>query len=268
MNVICPISHEILDSEACLECAHANFPAPCEYDYSLLKKVFATSDRSGIHVTDLLGCLRRSYFSKASPSPEYVSDMITRTLGTLTHAILEDENPLYKSEIPVEYNGIVGRVDLYYPVTGDLVDFKTTRWLDKSKLPYAEHDTQVNIYAWMLEQTGHQVNRLFIQYIDMSGPSKCRSCKIPLRMTGGLLACPVCGATPKNSHLGTALFEVEKRPAEDIKGFVNARRDELQACLSAEELSVPASETSWLCRYCAHVDQCAEGQEFIQKTNK
>jgi CRISPR/Cas system-associated exonuclease Cas4 (RecB family) len=160
MDIICPIDHKEYDQQYCLACAK-NRPAPCGYDFSLLNKVFEQSDRSGIHVTDLLGCLRRAYFSKVSPSPEYVSDMIIRTLGTLTHALLEDESDEFESEIPVDHGGIVGRVDLYYK-DGDVVDFKTTRWLDKTKLPYGEHEKQVNLYAWMLEQSGKPVNRLFI----------------------------------------------------------------------------------------------------------
>jgi CRISPR/Cas system-associated exonuclease Cas4 (RecB family) len=265
MKVICPITHEVMDHPKCLAHAHATRPAECGYDYVLLKKVFENSDRSGIHATDLLGCLRRSYFSKISPSPEYVSDLIIRTLGTLTHAILEDDHDFFQSELPLEFEGVEGRVDLYYPKTGDVVDFKTTRWLDKSKLPYGEHEMQVNVYAWLLANNDGKVNRLFIQYLDMSGPTKCRSCKLPLRMDNGVLACPNCGKAPNNAHLGAALFEVEKKPLKETHDFVMVRRDELLNCLTAKE--PPKAETSWLCRYCAHADQCPEGQEFIQKTN-
>jgi CRISPR/Cas system-associated exonuclease Cas4 (RecB family) len=264
MNIICPISHQVLSQEECLNCANTKRPAPCGYDYSLLKKVFGTSDRSGIHVTDLLGCLRRTFYSKTDPSPEYVSDMIIRTLGTLTHAILEDDNPVFTSEIPVSHEGITGRVDLYYE-NGDLIDFKTTRWLDPAKLPYGEHETQVNVYAWMLESTGKKVDRLFIQYLDMSGPTKCRKCKVPLRMSDGVLACPQCGNTPKLAHLGTALYEIEKMSKEDIEAEILPRRDALANAINNDE--VPEANPTWLCRYCAHVDRCPEGQEFIRKTS-
>lgn len=264
-QVICPVNHQTVSEGDCLHCS-LNRPAPCGYDYSLLLKVFQTSDRSGIHVTDLLGCLRRSCFSKTDPSPEYVSDKIIRTLGTLTHAILEDDNEVFSSEIPVSFNEIVGSVDLYYGC-GDLVDFKTTRWLDKAKLPYGEHEMQVNLYAWLLEQTGKKVERLFIQYLDMSGPTKCRKCKIPLRMNEqNELACPECGNMPKTSHLGAALFEISKLPPEEVGEFAEKRKSVLVKCINNTEI-LPEAEPSWLCRYCAHVARCPEGQEFIHKTS-
>ena len=110
--------------------------------------------------------------------------------------------------------------------------------------------------------------RQFFKYLDLSGPTKYRKCIIPLRMDGFVLACPECGNQPKTSHLGAALYEVEKIPAEEVAEFVEERRTALLGFIDSKDIGLPKAESSWLCRYCAHIRQCVEGQAFISKTSK
>ena len=260
-TVICPITKQELTSEGCLAHAVASRPAPCGYDYTLLKKMFEDSNREGIHTTDLLGCLKRTVLTKQNPIAEPVPAMLARTLGTLTHAVLEidEKDQTALSEIPVSRGGVVGTVDLFYPQQKTLVDFKTTRWLKIANLPYGSHSMQVNIYAWMLEGSGYEIEKLFVQYIDLSGPSKCRSCKIYLEMNDGVLSCPRCGKAPKDAHMGTALIEIEKMDSEEVGQYVKEKKERVEAGL---ETGLVEAEPSWLCYYCAHLPNCHEGLKF------
>ena len=177
------------------------------------------------------------------------------TLGSATHEYFEDNDSVIQSEVPLEAYGIIGTTDVYYEADKRLVDTKTTRWLTPSKLPYGSHELQINIYAAMLEASGKEVERLFIQYIDMSGPSKCRSCKLPVEMDEwGGIACPKCHEPVNNGHLGAVLLEVPKMTREEITSYIVDRRDTLRTSL---ETGVPPErEESWLCNYCKHMTTC------------
>jgi len=66
-------------------------------------------------------------------------------------------------EFPVQ-----GTADLYIPAEARLVDVKTTSrrlWGSSSKVPRAlEHEFQVNIYAWLLRESGYPVERAELWY--------------------------------------------------------------------------------------------------------
>lgn len=135
------------------------------------------------------------------------------------------------------------------------MDLKTTRWLKPSKLPYGHHAQQVNVYAHMLKKMGYEVESLAIQYVDMSGPTKCRKCYVPVHMTStGLIECPKCGQTPKDAHLGAMVFEVPMLDDEEIEAFMIERRDVLIKAFEDEQ--EPEREVGFLCNYCNHFETC------------
>jgi CRISPR/Cas system-associated exonuclease Cas4 (RecB family) len=255
----CSAGKGVLDHEDCLKCALAQ-TNPCGYDYSTLKAMFLTSEfterQSTIHVTDLTGCLRKSWYDKVDPSPEYVHEGLARFIGTAVHGALEDSDSLMDCELPLSYAGLVGKADVVYK-DGRVVDFKTTRWLYTSKVPYGSHTIQVNIYAYLLKKMGRDVNQLQIQYIDMSGPTKCRKCKVPVRIIDGEYRCPKCNEMKPNAHLGTYLVDVPISEEADIEHFIEVRKGDLTAAIAMG--LPPAKEAGYLCAYCSHVDKCQPG---------
>jgi len=101
---------------------------------------------------------------------------------------------------------------------------------------------------------GHPVDRLQIQYFDASGPSKCRRCRVPVRMFEGELKCPNCFQFVPGAHLGAVLVDVPLMRDEDIEVYTNERRNELK---NAMLLGMPpAKEPGFLCAYCASIDKC------------
>jgi CRISPR/Cas system-associated exonuclease Cas4 (RecB family) len=61
---------------------------------------------------------------------------------------------------------VQGTADLYIPREARLVDVKTTsRWVGASRAPkLLEHELQVNIYAWLLRESGYPVERAELWY--------------------------------------------------------------------------------------------------------
>ena len=256
MQIQCSGGKGVMELDECYACA-LNHDNNCGYDYSLLKAIFGSSEKDERanegHVTDLTGCLRRAWYDKTNPQPEYVHEILARWLGTATHMATEGSDERLESELPLSYDGLKGTADVVYK-DGRVVDLKTSRWLYPQKLPYGSHELQVNIYAHMLRKQGREFNRLRIQYVDMSGPSKCRKCRVPVRMFDGELKCPSCFQYVSNAHLGAVLVDIPIWSDQDIEDLIRNRKDLLEGALAFG--SPPEREAGYLCAYCSHREIC------------
>jgi CRISPR/Cas system-associated exonuclease Cas4 (RecB family) len=257
LNIICPVGNGTMQHEDCLACS-LNIPPACGYSYTLLKGLYdQKEDRSKeVHVTDVTGCLKKAYFDKVDPTPELVSDKLVRFLGVAVHAGMETQDENVACEIPINHMGIVGSTDIVYK-DGTLLDLKTTRWMVPDRLPYGSHQLQVNIYAYLLKHLGREINRLFIQYVDMSGPTKCRKCNVTVEMVGEQLLCPKCLAAPRGAHLGAHLVEIPIMGEEEVEQIIEERVTILRGAM--EGGAVPPADPSFLCGYCASISRCEEG---------
>ena len=113
-TVLCSAGRGEVTKEACLACALAR-KNECGYDYALLNALFKDKERTGIHVTDLTGCLRQAYYTKTSPPVEYVHDMLNRFIGTGLHQFIEGfESPEFTNEMPLQALGLIGTADVVY----------------------------------------------------------------------------------------------------------------------------------------------------------
>ena len=256
MKINCSAEKGVMEHEECLACALRQ-DNTCGYDYIVLKNLFAANsqDRSGsVHVTDLTGCLRKSYYDKTIKTPTFPHEMLNRSVGTWIHSILEGNDPLVESEVPLSILGLVGTADAIYE-EGRLLDLKTTRWLYPNKVPYGSHELQVNIYGYMRKKAGFPINTLQIQYIDLSGPTKCRKCRVSMQMIDGVVQCPTCGNVPKSGgHLGCVIVDIPIYAEEHVEEIVERRVGELQSALDTD--FAPEKEPGWLCAYCDHVEEC------------
>lgn len=253
MKIICSVGLGEMNHTDCLDCASSQDHPPCGFDYAVLRALYADSqkeDRAAeIHVTDLTSCPKKAYLDKRHPAPERPHEMLVRWLGTGIHAQVEADDPLFDSELKVEHDGIVGRSDVVYK-NGRLLDLKSTRWMYVERLPYGSHALQVNIYAWMLRQSGKRIDRLQIQYIDASGPTKCRKCRQTVQLIDNALRCPSCLSAPKGAHLGAHLVDIPVMTDDEVENIIGKRKENLEAALAMG--IAPEAEPGWLCSYCGH----------------
>ena len=253
-DILCSVGRGRRSKVACLACALAHHNE-CGYDYSLLNALFSDKERTGIHVTDLTGCLRRAYYEKKNGALEYPHEMLVRFVGTGVHKYIESfPSEHLDNELPLEMDGLVGTADIVYK-NGTIVDTKTTRWMKPNSLPYGSHAKQVNVYAAMLRAQGREVKRAFIQYVDMSGPSKCTTCKGPCKPgEDGVMVCTRCTKILPNAHTGAHLVEIQLEPEAMIAEWVSTRKRILE--LSLETETTPEAEPSFLCDYCSFQEKC------------
>ena len=142
-------------------------------------------------------------------------------------------------------------------VTGDVVTHNTTRWIKLDKLPYGSHVQQLNIYAALLRAQGRTVTSAAIQYIDLSGPSKCTTCKGPTEPgADGVMRCKRCGKTLATAHPGVALVEVALEDDSVVAEWIQTRLKILE--MSIEGRETPDAEPSYLCDYCPFQSKCEQ----------
>jgi CRISPR/Cas system-associated exonuclease Cas4 (RecB family) len=256
-HIMCSAGMGVITKDGCLQCA-LNLQNRCGFDFSLLNALFKDKERTGIHVTDLTGCLRQAFYTKVHAPLEYPHQMLNRFLGTGIHKHIESFAiaEVFDSELPLEGLGLVGTADVVYK-NGRIVDYKTTRWLKLDKLPYGSHVQQLNIYAAILRAQGREVTSAAIQYIDLSGPSKCTSCKGPTEPTeDGVMRCTRCGKHLPNGHRGVAIVEVQLEDDKLVAEWIATRLKILE--LSIESNETPDPEPSYLCDYCPFRSRCEQ----------
>ena len=101
------------------------------------------------------------------------------------------------------------------------------------------------------------MNSAAIQYIDMSGPSKCSKCRGPVAPgEDGILVCTRCGHSLPSWHPGVAIVEVSLEDDKMIAEWIATRLGILQ--LSVEQEQMPEAEPSYLCDYCAFRPRCEQ----------
>jgi len=270
VGVKCPYYHGNVDFEECLACASSRgHVRKCGYPYSFLKavSVILTKPRPEIHVTDLVGCLRRAYFSKVSNYYESPSQWIAAVLGIIIHKGLEDFRPDGSiAEIPLSATTtsgikVVGRVDLLH--NGRIIDWKTKRYLMPSKLPTRENEMQINIYYWLLASNGYEVTGGTLEYLALRGATRCDKCKCLLRETYDGWECPECHKTwdRDKAHQGLYRADIHLRDLREIAQWIDERAVILQNALSHGVIP-PKTDGKWLCNYCSFREQCTALDEL------
>lgn len=256
--VKCSAGKGVLSATDCMACSLAAGHPPCGFDYGVLKAMYNEPERTGIHVTDLTGCLLASYNTKTEPIPVFVHSLLAMHLGTFYHSLAESTDEFAVSELPVAWDGLVGTVDRYYH-DGRLVDYKTSKYLYLDKLPYGSHTSQVNIYAYILRKMGKEVNSASIQYICVGGPTKCRKHKNRkpiVEWIDGELKCPLCGFRPANAHQGAYMVDIPLFSDDEVEHYLMSRADTLRKAL--DEKVPPQADPGWLCAYCPFEQTCLE----------
>lgn len=213
-----------------------------------------SKNRDGIHVTDLTGCLRRSFLKKTLvPAPAPLSSYATRLYGSLIHDAFAQHDDGANSKLRIDFGdvAVVGTADgVYDERSGTVEDLKTTRWLKKYLLPYGNHLKQILYYATMLWKSGRPVRRGTIRYVDLSGPSRCRTCGLQHALCR-------CGTPiPKSAHNGFASYTVVWSE-RDFETAYDEMGNAAHALKQALDTGAPLpGDPSWECRYCDFFHEC------------
>lgn len=261
-GLYCPYLEKEVSYDYCISCADdwtvLNCHLPSEFSRAF--RDFKSGRGDEIHATDLTGCIRRSWFQKMIPTPDAPAELMAPTLGTMIHNELEQmiirpESWAEAGLSAITEDGvpIVGRVDKYTPGRGLVEDWKTTRSINTDVLPRDSHVRQLNVYAWLLRQNGQSPSMGRIQYISMSGPTKCRVCSGEIGWEDR--KCTRCGKINKSvCPMGLYRTDVTLWTEEEADRFV--RRNSLSLHQSMIDGTPPSDKEVNLCSFCHHEERC------------
>ena len=121
---------------------------------------------SEIYVTEVSGCLRRSFFIRRQPIPLPENLYVVFEIGKGLHYIIQRFLPVEACfEVPCEVDlgdfRLKGRADV---VLDDVIlELKSIARIREDWIPYPNHVLQLQAYLWMLDRP-----RGFIVYIEKS----------------------------------------------------------------------------------------------------
>ena len=121
---------------------------------------------SEIYVTEVSGCLRRSFFIRRQPIPLPENLYVVFEIGKGLHYIIQRFLPVEACfEVPCELDlgdfRLKGRADV---VLDDVIlELKSIARIREDWIPYPNHILQLQAYLWMLDRP-----RGFIVYIEKS----------------------------------------------------------------------------------------------------
>lgn len=178
---------ELLKNEECV--THS----PIELVVAMSRNSEERKD-AGYSATTLLDCPRKIILASEHDYYEFPSKYYARFRGTIGHFMMEayaEDDPDVVRELRVSKTITVrgrtfvltGKFDKYNKRTKLLTDYKTIESVPYDG-PKEKHPPQLNIYQWLLwggtiMETGEQifwpVERMGIQYLDMSEPLKVKA---------------------------------------------------------------------------------------------
>jgi len=188
--------------------------------------------RKGIHVSDLVYCLRASAFRKLSPKPSSEKELSYYCSGKACHDVIEGLHGA-RREVEHTWEGIVAHFDL--------LEEEIPVEIKSSRSPNREIKKHwIRQLGYYCAVRGVEHGRLVILYL------------FPQRATKE-------NPTPTADMIQT--FEVKFQKIEEVRRDLRARRDLLSEALKAGNPALAPTadrETAWLCDDCAYRNECAE----------
>jgi len=139
-----------------------------EFVISLVNdKGSARSLQKAVGPSEIGGCRRRTWhrlIGSEHTNPDTLG--MAAWMGTAIHAAIERNlkrkddpfNPRFLLELEVDYDGMRGHVDCYDTENYEVIDWKTITKKKVSGFPSSQQRTQVQIYGYLLENTGRRVD--------------------------------------------------------------------------------------------------------------
>lgn len=192
---------------------------------NLLKDEYGR-ERDGVHVSDILLCIRQNVYRKLQPTKISEKELSFYALGEGAHLSLQRlvENGGAVTEKVITLNGITGTVDVF---DGVPIEIKTTRSHDDSTKSF--HITQLKYYMAITKSNVGIL--LYFMMNDYERPFRFRT------------------VTLSDKELDEARSEIKERGALFTEALLS--RDPFKAPHVKNE-----SDLAWKCKYCQYKEQC------------
>ena len=191
-----------------------------------LKKRFAP--RGGIHLTDLIFCLRKSFFAKTQPEELTEEQILLYTTGLGW----QDKLPLPNPGQVFEEDGIKFSPDGW-------VEKEDGRVFIEVKSTRARTRDPQEMKHWVDQLKGY--------------------CALGRAREGVLVALHLMGDyRNRKAELKVHRFEFDEEELEEMREYLRKRREALERALESGEAPPPEPSYKWECNYCPYRELCEE----------
>lgn len=143
----------------------------------LFGKSTARDKQKAVGPSEIKGCARKVWHRlQETPTTNPNTLRLPSRMGTAIHKMIEDEfdyaDPFslkYQREVEVEFAGLKGHVDCYDIENQEVIDWKTITKKKVSSFPSEQQVTQVQIYGYLLNNTGRPVKTVTLWAICRDG---------------------------------------------------------------------------------------------------
>ena len=140
----------------------------------------ARSQQKQVGPSEIGGC-RRSTWLRINDFPRTNPNTLrlAAIMGTAIHTYIEQafarQDPFeerYVLEAEVEYEGLMGHVDMYDKEKKEVIDWKTIKKSNASRFPSKQQITQVQLYGYLMNKTGTEVKTVTLVAIPRDGDER------------------------------------------------------------------------------------------------
>lgn len=147
----------------------------------LVKALIATADKSArslqieVGPSELGSCSRQMFYKLSGQKITNFNTLkMASIFGTAIHTYLQgviesQDTERFLTEIEVEWEGMKGHIDIYDQEGYEVIDWKTTTKKNQGYFPTKSQIWQVQVYAYLLEMNGKQVNTVTLVSIPRDG---------------------------------------------------------------------------------------------------
>ena len=138
------------------------------------------SQQTELGASSVYGCKRQAWnIIRQVEKTNHDTESLAAIIGTAVHATLAEamkRADVFGDDFLFEQGfstpDIKGNCDLFIKSTGTVIDWKTTTKKNASKFPTEQQRMQVQLYGYLVEEAGHQVNTVSLVAIMRDGQMK------------------------------------------------------------------------------------------------
>lgn len=170
IGVLCEKIGTRVTFEECQECAKC-LPAII---IKTLRKFEFKKERNSYSVGEVVGCLRKAYFERKEPLQNQfftLKELLSMKRGKLFEGLLastrwQELDGSFEFVVDGENVKLMGRIDAYDPDKLEIIELKSTKIFDNTRLPRQKNVLQLQCYGTIFK-TIFGVKELTLVYIDM-----------------------------------------------------------------------------------------------------
>jgi hypothetical protein len=155
--------------------------------HALLKTALKENDKARerslqteLGASSVYGCKRQAWsILRQVPKTNHNTESLAAIIGTAVHATVAEAMKnidVFGDDFLIEQGfstpDLKGHCDLFIKSTGTVIDWKTTTKKNLSKFPTEQQKMQVQLYGYLIEEAGYQVNTVSLVAIIRDGQMK------------------------------------------------------------------------------------------------